>query len=152
MEKARNTTQQGSLNIRMRRFIVEAPEPQNGQKASSGGIRENGRLKAQFKNPVPYDAASNINPASQPMDSDAVFRDQMKQIGREIAGDLVNILWQEWGRPFVRYVFVRARNAIESRAQTPVEDSKPRYSRSEKPILDEEDVIVNVVDFGGDLC
>ena len=36
------------------KYIVEAPEPKKGQKVSSGGIRENGKLATQFKNPVPY--------------------------------------------------------------------------------------------------
>lgn len=44
-----------SEKTRTRRYIVEAPEPKKGQKVSSGGIRENGKLAAQFKNPVPYE-------------------------------------------------------------------------------------------------
>lgn len=38
----------------MTKYIVEAPEPKKSQKVSSGGIRENGKLVTQFKNPVPY--------------------------------------------------------------------------------------------------
>ena len=34
----------------MAKYIVEAPEPKKGQKVSSGGIRENGKLASQFKN------------------------------------------------------------------------------------------------------
>ena len=44
----------------MAKYIVEAPEPKKGQKVSSGGIRENGKLATQFKNPVPYKGVHNI--------------------------------------------------------------------------------------------
>lgn len=36
---------------KMAKYIVEAPEPKKGQEVSSGGIRENGKLATQFKNP-----------------------------------------------------------------------------------------------------
>ena len=39
----------------MKKYVVEAPEPKDGQVASSGGIRENGKLVAQYKNPRPYE-------------------------------------------------------------------------------------------------
>ena len=40
--------------IKMRKLIVEAPELKEGQSDSSGGIRENGKMSVQYKNPVPY--------------------------------------------------------------------------------------------------
>lgn len=51
----------------MQKYIVEAPELKDGQKASSGGIRENGKIKAQFSNPIPYneDTAVAVQPAPQ---------------------------------------------------------------------------------------
>ena len=54
MAKTTSPTINAKEEIRMAKYIVEAPEPKKGQKASSGGIREKGRLATQFKNPVPY--------------------------------------------------------------------------------------------------
>ena len=54
MKKTPRNTVNNMEEIKMVKYIVEAPEPKNGQKVSSGGIRENGKLASQFKNPVPY--------------------------------------------------------------------------------------------------
>ena len=53
MARKTNTTANTREEIKMAKYIVEAPEPEEGQKVSSGGIRENGKLVTQFKNPVP---------------------------------------------------------------------------------------------------
>lgn len=52
MPNSRKTTNQEE--IKMRKLIVEAPELKEGQSDSSGGIRENGKMSVQYKNPVPY--------------------------------------------------------------------------------------------------
>lgn len=54
MSRTTSTTANNKEEIKMAKYIVEAPEPKKGQKVSSGGIRENGKLASQFKNPVPY--------------------------------------------------------------------------------------------------
>lgn len=37
---------------KMNKYIVEVQAPERGQQVSSGGIRENGKLISQFKNPA----------------------------------------------------------------------------------------------------
>ena len=54
MAKATRNNTTNKEETKMAKYIVEAPEPKKGQKVSSGGIRENGKLATQFKNPVPY--------------------------------------------------------------------------------------------------
>lgn len=43
-----NTTQ------RMKQYIVDVPEPKNGQIPGPGGLRENGKMAVQYKNPREY--------------------------------------------------------------------------------------------------
>lgn len=60
MAKAtRNNNTTTKEETKMAKYIVEAPEPKKGQKVSSGGIRENGKLASQFKNPVVIDVEAD---------------------------------------------------------------------------------------------
>ena len=40
--------------VSVNKYIVEANSPQAGQCASSGGIRANGKIVSQYRNPIPY--------------------------------------------------------------------------------------------------
>lgn len=103
MEKTNNTTKQSNEEIKMRKYIVEAPEPKKGQKASSGGIRENGKLAAQFKNPVPYEEPA-LSPAviNQYTNGEFVCKEQERSRRTEVGMHILDIVWQEFGEPLLR--------------------------------------------------
>lgn len=90
-----------------RKYIVEAPEPTEGQTASSGGIRgENGKLAAQYKNPIPYQepTQSPAVPAWQNTRRDEVkawAADQAIGVGQ----DLLTLFWNETALPFIQAKF-----------------------------------------------
>ena len=84
MAKAtRNNNTTTKEETKMAKYIVEAPEPKKGQKVSSGGIRENGKLASQFKNPVPY-------------------KEQARARRNEAGMYLLGLAWQEFGEPLLR--------------------------------------------------
>lgn len=88
---------------KMRKYIVDGPEPKEGQKASSGGIRQNGKLTAQFKNPVPYE--ETILPAvtaSQKSDVGVIHQEQASVRTHEMSMYLLSLVWQEFGEPVFR--------------------------------------------------
>lgn len=74
----------------MQKFIVEAPRPQNGQKASSGGIRENGRLASQYKNPVPY-----YETTTESYDIKSVLIQGIKKWISENSDDIIRVIMDD---------------------------------------------------------
>lgn len=89
------------------KYIVEAPEPAEGQTASSGGIRgENGKLASQYKNPVPYQESAQpaMGPARQYTlkgEVKALAADQAIGVGQ----DLFEMFWNELAMPFIQAEF-----------------------------------------------
>lgn len=96
----KNTNQE---EIKMRKLIVEAPELKEGQTDSSGGIRENGRISVQYKNPVPY-----VEPTMPPTVPQKVYtrkdllKDQAKDFALDVGTDIISMLWYEYGKPFLQ--------------------------------------------------
>lgn len=96
----KNTNQ---AEIKMRKLIVEAPELKEGQTDSSGGIRENGRISVQYKNPVPY-----VEPTMPPAVPQKVYtrkdllKDQAKDFALDVGTDIISMLWYEYGKPFLQ--------------------------------------------------
>ena len=109
---AKTTSTDGKEDIRMERFIVEAPEPKKGQKISSGGIRENGKLVTQFKNPVPC-----------------------KEKRNNIGTYLLRLAWEELGEPVLRSslnnlgdVFIDKIKSLAKQAKHHKPSTKPEVS------------------------
>ena len=69
----------------MRKLIVEAPELKEGQSDSSGGIRENGKMSVQYKNPVPY-----VEPTIPPVVPQKTYtrKDRLKEQAKDFAFDI----------------------------------------------------------------
>lgn len=89
-------------NQEMRKYIVEAPAPKKGQSVSSGGIRENGKLAVQYKNPVPYTEPNASLPArKEPSSSENHFKREAKEIGMW----LMKTAWNKYGKPVVEAKF-----------------------------------------------
>lgn len=89
-------------NQEMRKYIVEAPAPKKGQSVSSGGIRENGKLAVQYKNPVPYTEPSTSLPArKEPSSSENQFKEEAKELGLW----LIKTAWNKYGKPVIEAKF-----------------------------------------------
>ena len=80
---------------KMKKFIVEAPEPKKGQTASSGGIRENGKIAAQYKNPEPYEEPTfPTKVTSYACNMNWIRREQAKARRNDFQMYLLGIIWQ----------------------------------------------------------
>lgn len=91
---------------KMRKLIVEAPELKEGQTDSSGGIRENGKISVQYKNPIPY-AEPTLPPtmSQKSYTRKDMLKDQAKDFAIDVGTDLISMLWYEYGRPYLQAKF-----------------------------------------------
>ena len=129
MAKAtRNNNTTTKEETKMAKYIVEAPEPKKGQKVSSGGIRENGKLASQFKNPVPY-------------------KEQARARRNEAGMYLLGLAWQEFGEPLLRSSLRKLGNTIINKIECPSEQPAPHIvSPNPVVIYVEADEIETVYD------
>lgn len=103
MNNITRTTKTNQEKVKMRKLIVEAPELKEGQRDSSGGIRENGKISVQYKNPIPYEEPKL--PPAAPLNTYTrkdLLKDQVKNLAMDIGTDIVSMLWYEYGRPFLQ--------------------------------------------------
>ena len=101
-----NTTRINKTNpedVKLRKLIVEAPELKEGQTDSSGGIRKNGKIYVQYKNPIPYEEPK-LAPATpqKTYTRKDMLKDQAKDFAINVGTDLISMFWYEYGRPFVQ--------------------------------------------------
>ena len=103
MNRTNEYLEKNQEDIKMRKLIVEAPELRKGQRDSSGGIRENGKIAVQYKNPVPY-VEPELSPAApqRKYTRKDILMNQAKDFAMDIGSDLVTMLWYEYGRPFIQ--------------------------------------------------
>lgn len=129
MAKAtRNNNTTTKEETKMAKYIVEAPEPKKGQKVSSGGIRENGKLASQFKNPVPY-------------------KEQARARRNEAGMYLLGLAWQEFGEPLLRSSLRKLVNTIINKIECPSEQPAPHIVSPNPVVIDvEADEIETVYD------
>lgn len=99
----------------MQKYIVEVKAPKKGQKVSTGGVRENGKMAAQFTNPVPY-IEPEYRPAIQPQNYG--LKEYAKERATELAQDAIHdgleILWYEFLQPVLRSKLRQLRNRFVS--------------------------------------
>ena len=129
MAKAtRNNNTTTKEETKIAKYIVEAPEPKKGQKVSSGGIRENGKLASQFKNPVPY-------------------KEQARARRNEAGMYLLGLAWQEFGEPLLRSSLRKLGNTIINKIECPSEQPAPHIVSPNPVVIDvEADEIETVYD------
>lgn len=88
---------------RKNRYIVEVDEPKEGQIVSTGGIRENGKMCAQFRNPVPYEEPDcSLSDLTQAHRRKQRVKNGMKELAVDLAMDLAGMVWRDFGKPFLR--------------------------------------------------
>ncbi len=134
-------------DVKMAKYIVEAPEPKKGQKASSGGIRENGRIASQFKNPIPYkDKAPSRVPAQNSFGTALTCKEQEENRNNTIGCYLLNLVWQEFGEPILRSGFRMLGNIVVSKIESSAKQAIQGVSLSEPEIIDIEADEVKTID------
>ena len=149
MAKAtRNNNTTTKEETKMAKYIVEAPEPKKGQKVSSGGIRENGKLASQFKNPVPYkEQTLPPNVVTQKAGSELVRKEQARARRNEAGMYLLSLAWQEFGEPLLRSGLRKLGNSIIDKIEGPSEQPAPHIVSPNPVVIDvEADEIETVYD------
>lgn len=148
MAKTNHTNITNKEDFKMAKYIVEAPEPKKGQKVSSGGIRENGKLASQFKNPVPYKEPTQP-PAvvTQKPNTELVRKEQARARRNEAGMYLLGIAWQEFGEPLLRSGLHKLGNIIISKIEGPTTQTVQHISSPDPKIIDvEADEIETIYD------
>lgn len=103
MSSTKRINKTNQEEVKMRKLIVEAPELKAGQTDSSGGIRENGKISVQYKNPIPYEEPKLPSAAPQKTYSRKdMLKDQAKAFAMDVGTDIASMLWYEYGRPFLQ--------------------------------------------------
>ena len=148
MARTTKTTTNSKEEIKMAKYIVEAPEPKKGQKVSSGGIRENGKLATQFKNPVPYKEPT-MPPAvmAQKPNTELIRREQARARRNEAGMYLLSLAWQEFGEPLLRSGLRKLGNSIIDKIEGPYDQPTQHITSQDPVIIDvEADEIETVYD------
>ena len=148
MARTTKTTTNSKEEIKMAKYIVEAPEPKKGQKVSSGGIRENGKLATQFKNPVPYKEPT-MPPAvmAQKPNAELIRREQARARRNEAGMYLLSLAWQEFGEPLLRSGLRKLGNSIIDKIEGSYDQPTQHVTSQDPVIIDvEADEIETVYD------
>ena len=148
MAKATRNNTTNKEETKMAKYIVEAPEPKKGQKVSSGGIRENGKLATQFKNPVPYKEPT-LPPTvvNQRANTELVRKEQARALRNKAGMYFLGLAWQEFGDPVLRSGLHKLRDAAINFFESPSNQTEQHISSSEPDIIDvEADEIKTVYD------
>lgn len=122
-----NTNRAVKEQVMMRKYIVEAPEPKAGQKVSSGGIRENGKMVVAFKNPVlceePKTSTTKMVPvktkSNTPQKAD-------NSIYWELGKYILGFAWRNYGEPVVgAWLQKKSQEFVQTITEQPKQSQKP---------------------------
>lgn len=154
MAKTTKTTTNSKEEIKMAKYIVEAPEPKKGQKVSSGGIRENGKLATQFKNPVPYKEPKMPPAVTAPKPNTELIRKEQARARRNEAGMyLLGLAWQEFGEPLLRSGLRKLGNSIIDKIEGSSTQPTQHITSPDPVVIDvEADEIETVYDDDKIIC
>ena len=138
MAKATRNNTTNKEETKMAKYIVEAPEPKKGQKVSSGGIRENGKLATQFKNPVPYKEPT-LPPVvvTQKPNTELIRKEQARARRNEAGMYLLSLAWQEFGEPLLRSGLRKLGNSI-------IDKIEGSYDQPTQHIPSQDPVVIDV--------
>lgn len=124
---------------KMRKYVVEAPEPKPGQKLSSGGIREKGKMVVVYKNPVPLEETGTIKVNKMPVRvNQKVNKKADNTVYWEISKYFLEFVWRNFGE---RVVGAWLQEKGDKIAEAILDQQK---EPKEPPIIDveENDVVV----------
>lgn len=141
MNNITSITKTNQEEVKMRKLIVEAPELKEGQTDSSGGIRENGKISVQYKNPVPY--VEPKLPSTTPQRAYTrkdMLKDQAKDFVIDVGTDLISMIWYEYGRPFIQAKLHQLGQKAIAYLETPTKSSQliPQQDIKADKIIDAE--------------
>lgn len=95
----KNTVQNNKkVERKMTKYVVEAPVPTVDQEPSSGGLRENGKIAVQYKNPKPYKEPSQQTSNKAIQNRSIHQNDFFQQAGIQLR----DMAWQEIAKPIIR--------------------------------------------------
>lgn len=83
-------------------YVVEAPTVEPGQTVSTGGIRKDGKMVAQFRNPVPLEQQISNSPAVTTAETTRLIPDRNHEVVKDIAFEILSDLWNDFGRPLLK--------------------------------------------------
>ena len=92
----------------MGKIVVDAPDLKAGEKYSSGGVRKNGKMVFQYKNPRPYVEKRVV--INEPVDVATIRPKEVyksNDLIQEIGEEVIDLLWDNIGRPLLDAVFKR---------------------------------------------
>lgn len=128
---------------KMKKYIVEAEEPKEGEEVSTGGIRKNGKMASQFKNPVPYEepALAPIVKKSEESSLQNVptytLRDRMKDEAKgfavNVGSNIMSMLWYRFGKP---YLETKLTHFVDRLVSTPEETPRSSAHNSAPDVID----------------
>ncbi len=135
MTKTNNKIIKNKENIKMVKYIVEAPEPKKGQNFGSGGIRENGKIASLFKNPVLYEEPSKSPTVVTKNPNTELVRKEQKRTSRnEVRMYLLGLAWQELGEPLLRSGFNKLGKVLISKIEGST-NKTAQHQSSPKPVI-----------------
>lgn len=148
MAKTNHNKINNKEDIKMAKYIVEASAPKKGQKVSSGGIRENGKLASQFKNPVPYKEPTRPHAVVNRKPNTELVRKEQARVRRNETGIyLLGLAWQELGEPILRLGLHKLGDVIISKIEGPTIQTMQHISSHDPRIIDvEADKIETIYD------
>lgn len=120
----------------MPKYIVDAPEVKVGEELSSGGIRRNGRIVAQYRNPTPYTEPKPqfaLTPMEEQVEPFSVKHPIISAIGEEVKDELKDIvydLWQTEIKPCIKSGLKRKIHSLLTRKKTKQEIIETTYANS----------------------
>lgn len=83
-------------------YVVEAPTVEPGQTVSTGGIRKDGKMVAQFRNPVPLEQQVINSPAVTAAETARFMPDRNNERIKGIAFQFLGALWDDFGYPLLK--------------------------------------------------
>ena len=120
----------------MPKYIVDAPEVKSGEELSSGGIRRNGRIVAQYRNPTPYNEPEPqlaLTPVGEQVEPFSVNHPILSAIDEEVKDELKDIaydLWQTEIKPYIKGFLKRKLHSVLTRKETRQEIIETTYANS----------------------
>lgn len=126
-----NVTHSQSNTQKMKQYIVDAPEATDGLIPSSGGLRENGRIAVQYKNPREYKEPVYSPVPVQPDQVD-LAKEQLQKTAVEFGTEIFWTLNDNLIQPLAMDGLIRLKNHIIGFFDDLT--ATPRYQK----IIDEE--------------
>ena len=125
-------------------YIVDVNTPEPGQEVSSGGVRENGKIVTQYKNPRPYtEPTPDYSQQTEAYSMMTELKQQCKIEGIGLLFDLIKTGYYEFLKP---YICLKYRERILKRAERIEAKNAKRIEVSEansltESIIEDEKII-----------